>query len=118
MIKSRDVRSVAGFRMGMSRYLAVGGTNSAVWRLDGDSAPSRLITSVEPVLAWLAVPLNTYRHDVLLLAETRNGVSMMTPDGFSEFHTVGDLNMFCQSNNGEFLLSLRLSTQVAVERLF
>lgn len=79
-IPSEGVKEIIAFDIGSTSFLAVSGSVPRVLRVPPNNrdVDGLHFTNSSVVRRWLAVPVNTYRDEVLLLAETERGVEMVT----------------------------------------
>lgn len=94
-IPLKNVTSLELFRLGYNLFLAISGPNASLWKLQVNSF--QLASNFENVDRFLAIPLDTYRHDSLLLVQNSQSVFVFEPNGFTHMRLIGDLSALCQN---------------------
>jgi len=93
--------TVTCFTYGSGKYMAVGGLEPVVYLLNEDYSLETVLTLEEAVSSWLAVPLDTYRGDVLLMAQKSDNITVYVGSGFYKFIEIGDVGELCSKSSGE-----------------
>lgn len=72
-LKSLNVKSVAAFKIGFRSFLAIDGDNSGIYKLteSGFIIQNLVHGNLDGIHFWLPIPVQTYREEVILLAERR-----------------------------------------------
>lgn len=105
-IRTKNPKSVELFRLGYNILLAISGPNASLWKLSGNHF--QLASNYENVDQFLSIPLKTYRHDAMVLAQNNQSVFVFVADGYTHLQLIGDFRNFCP-NCGDVDLSQAVS---------